>query len=119
VLERVRPGFRYAVRGLRLKPWCAVAVILTLGLGVGAKATMFGIVDRLLFRPPRYLVGADRTGGVFILRTFRGKENDNSFFSCEATRLMIVAVSDADLWYVGRDGRVKPWTGAGQRGGRS
>ncbi len=119
--------FRYAVRGLRLKPWFAVAVILTLGLGIGANATMFGIVDRLLFRPPRYLVGADRTGRVFIPRTFRGKENDNSFFSYrryldlrnnttsfdgmtpfysrrlpigvgEATRLMSVAVSDADLW---------------------
>ena len=47
--------FRYALRGLRLKPWFAVAVILTLGLGIGANATMFGIVDRLLFRPPPFL----------------------------------------------------------------
>src|SRR3977135_3493114 len=47
---------RYAIRGLRLKPGFAVAVIATLGLGIGANATMFGIVDRLLFRPPTFLV---------------------------------------------------------------
>ena len=50
---------RYALRGLRLKPGFALAVILTLGLGIGANATMFGIVDRLLFRPPAFL---DRAG---------------------------------------------------------
>ena len=51
---------RYTLRGLRLKPGFTLAVVVTLGLGVGANATMFSVVDRLLFRPPAYLIGPPR-----------------------------------------------------------
>ena len=61
---------RYALRGLRLKPGFALAVILTLGLGIGANATMFGIVDRLLFRPPAFLHAPDRVGRVYLVHTY-------------------------------------------------
>jgi hypothetical protein len=70
--------FRYALRGLRLKPWFAFAVIATLGLGIGANATMFGIVDRLLFRPPNFLIAPDRASRLYLITTFRGKENTQS-----------------------------------------
>src|SRR5689334_17496956 len=49
-IDVLRGDIRYAARGLRNKPGFAAAVILTLGLGIGANAAMFGIVDRLLFR---------------------------------------------------------------------
>jgi predicted permease len=65
---------RYALRGLRLKPGFTSAVVLTLGLGIGANATMFGIVDRLLFRPPAMLVSPDRVHRVYLVRTFDGKD---------------------------------------------
>ncbi len=64
-----RQDLRYALRGLRLKPSFTAAVVLTLGLGIGANATMFGIVDRLLLRPPAYLAHADRVHRVWFGRS--------------------------------------------------
>jgi hypothetical protein len=71
--------FRYALRGLRLKPGFAIAVVATLGLGLGANATMFGIVDRLLFRPPDHLIAPERASRLYIARTNDGTERKDSF----------------------------------------
>ena len=60
---------RYAARGLRRKPGFTAAVVLTLGLGLGANATMFSIVDRLLFRPPAYIHAPDRVHQVYLTVT--------------------------------------------------
>ncbi|HEV2131464.1 MAG TPA: ABC transporter permease, partial [Longimicrobiaceae bacterium] len=46
---------RYAFRRMRRSPGLTAAVILTFALGVGANATMFGIIDRLLLRPPAHV----------------------------------------------------------------
>lgn len=73
-IESVGQDLRYAVRGLRARPGFAFAVILTLGLGVGANATMFGIVDRLMFRSPRYLVAPDRSHHLYFGRIINGTE---------------------------------------------
>ena len=49
----------YAARGFRRQPGFALAIVLTLGLGIGANAVMFGLVDRLLLRPPVHVVDPD------------------------------------------------------------
>ena len=49
-------------------------MIVTLGLGIGANATMFGIADRLLFRTPRYLEAPSRTHRLYFNHTDDGRE---------------------------------------------
>ncbi len=50
----------HAVRMLRRDARFTAAVVLTLSLGVGANAAMFGLVDALLFRPPDHVRAPDR-----------------------------------------------------------
>ena len=54
-LDHLQQDVRYALRGLRREPGFAAAVILTLGLGIGANAAMFNVIDQLMFRPFAYL----------------------------------------------------------------
>ena len=80
LLDAMSQDLRYAIRGLRAKPGFTAAVVLTLGLGIGANAAMFGVVDRLMFRSPTYLQDPGRVNRVFLFWTTHGKEtSDRSF----------------------------------------
>jgi putative ABC transport system permease protein len=72
--ESLRQDLKYAIRGLRMKPGFTIAVVSTLALGIGANAAMFGIVDRLLFRPPPLIKDPSTAHRVYLYQTFRGKE---------------------------------------------
>src|SRR5438552_12139750 len=61
--------FRYALRTLARSPGLALAAVLTLGLGIGANAAMFGVVDRLFFRPPSHVVDPQRVARIYVSRT--------------------------------------------------
>jgi putative ABC transport system permease protein len=73
MLDVLRQDLRYALRGLRARPGFTAAVVLTLGLGIGANAAMFGIVDRLFFRPPAFMRDPATVSRVYMTSTFRGK----------------------------------------------
>ena len=73
IFETLTQDLKYAIRGLRTKPGFAIAVVTTLGLGIGANAAMFGIVDRLLFRPPPLMREPETTHRVYVSQTFRGE----------------------------------------------
>ena len=55
-LENVRLDLRYALRQLARSPGLSAAVALTFALGIGVNATMFTVIDRVLLRPPAYVV---------------------------------------------------------------
>ena len=77
--EDLSQDLRYAVRTLRKSPGFAAAVILTLGLGIGANAAMFGVVDRLMFRPYAYLRDPSTVHRVYLVSTYRETTNTNSY----------------------------------------
>jgi putative ABC transport system permease protein len=81
MLDSFAQDLRYAWRGLRSKPGFTIPVVLTLGLGIGANTAMFGIVDRLMFRPPAYLQTPERVHRVFLTYTWNGEERTERNFS--------------------------------------
>ncbi|HTE48176.1 MAG TPA: ABC transporter permease, partial [Gemmatimonadaceae bacterium] len=72
LLDVVAQDIRYALRGLRRAPGFTIAIVLTLALGIGANAAMFGVIDRLLFRPPAFLHDPSSVSRVYLTSTFRG-----------------------------------------------
>ena len=48
-IERFLQDVRYALRGLRRAPGFAAMAALTLGVGIGATNTIFGVADAVLF----------------------------------------------------------------------
>jgi putative ABC transport system permease protein len=53
-VETTLQDLRYAVRSLARNPSFTAVAVVTLGVGIGASTTMFGIADAVLLRPLPY-----------------------------------------------------------------
>jgi putative ABC transport system permease protein len=67
-IEDLWSDLRFAARGLARAPGFTLVVVATLGLAIGANATMFGVVDRLLLRPPAQVPYASEIRRVTVAR---------------------------------------------------
>jgi hypothetical protein len=77
----VRSDLRYAARALRRQPAFVAGVTLTFALAIGANATMFGLVSRLMLSPPPGIRDAAQVARV----GFRHVTDDGSEFVMNTT----------------------------------
>ena len=79
-VERIIRDVRYAARGLRHSPGFTATAIATLALGIGANAAMFGVIDRLMFRPFPLMRDPGTVQRVYMQTTYNGRVNASSTF---------------------------------------
>jgi predicted permease len=106
----------HAWRGIRRAPGFALVVILTLGLALGANATMFGITDRLLLQPPPGIGEPDGLRRVLVARWINGPGEPRSAMSYphfldlrDRTRSFTqVAAMDEAIYSLGTGAEARP-----------
>src|SRR4030095_5891606 len=67
-MSTILQDLRYAVRALMRQPGFAAIVVITLAVGLGANAAVFGVVDALLLRPMP-IPNIDRIVQIFAAKT--------------------------------------------------
>jgi predicted permease len=78
-LAALSGNVRYAVRGLRRSPGFTLTVVFTFALGIGANATMFGILDRILLRAPAHVVEPDAVRRLVVDRLHPARGERTNF----------------------------------------
>ena len=77
---------RYSARGLRRTPGFAALVLLTIGIGTGVNATVFGFIDALLFRAVPGIDEPSRVVAIFTANFAGGPYGPSSLADLESLR---------------------------------
>ena len=64
--DHLRQDLSYARRGLRRSPGFTIAVMVTLGLGMGVNAALFSFLDELFARPPQGIVRPGEVKRLYV-----------------------------------------------------
>jgi len=64
--DALRQDLTVSLRALKREPLFTTGVVVTLGLGIGVNATMFGVIDRLMLRGPEGVADAKRVERLYI-----------------------------------------------------
>ena len=64
--QNIALDLRQILRGFRASPAFTLAVVLTLGVGIGAVTAMYGVMSRLLLQPPPHVAEAGRVVKLFF-----------------------------------------------------
>ncbi len=68
--ERLLQDVRSAMRGMRRNPGYTAAVVLTLALGIGLNAAMYGMLSRLFLQAPPHIDNPDGIHRVWVRQRF-------------------------------------------------
>ena len=75
-MDALLKDVRHALRALARNPGMAAVAVICLALGIGANATMFGVVDALMFKPPAHVT--DPNGVVRIYFAYPGQGGEEA-----------------------------------------
>ena len=75
LIETFGQDVRYGVRGLRKQAGYALAVVVTMALGIGANTAIFSVVNAVVLQPLPYARGED----LLLLRQTRNGADNNGF----------------------------------------
>lgn len=98
---------RQATRSLLRDRSFAAVVIVTLALGIGANASMFGVIDRLLLSGPALVVDVDQLRRIYVTTQEPGKPEQAissfDYVTYTAFRQQVPALSAVAAYTGGRD----------------
>jgi predicted permease len=107
---------RASARGIASAPGLSIAVVLAFALGIGANATVYSILDRLLLSPPAHIAEPDEVRRLLIDRAFLDRRITGTTMSLPAAEDFaasphfsgVAAYTGARAMTVGRGDAARP-----------